>query len=335
MRIRAAGRPGSRAVLLAAAVFLTAVEVRAAGPAETPAKKSRGWFSMPGRLVRGSIGVVEVDSAIYGSKQIVSQIQAHARNPTVKAMLLHVDSPGGDVGAVQEIVAELLKFRDPDGGPRRPIVASFAGVAASGGYYIAAPCDRIYSNPGTLTGSIGVIIEFPIAEQLMKKVGIEYVVIKSGRFKDVGNFARAMSKEERDMIEATVNDVYNQFIEAILAGRKEQLRKVCARDLRKPLAKTTDDDVEDFLRDVADGRVMSGRQAFELGLVDKLGGYEAAVAAAAELAGITSSRPTIVHPPRRRREPSWLDLVTGWLHLPAPSGEGARPNRVSLEYMLR
>lgn len=333
--MRTAGSPGSRAVLLAAAaaVMLIAAPVRADGAEDRPAK--RGWFSLPARLVRGSIGLVEVDAAIYGSKPVIAQIQAHARNPLVKAMLLRVDSPGGDVGAVQEIVAELQKFRAGEGGKRRPIVASFAGVAASGGYYIAAPADLIYSNAGTLTGSIGVIIEFPIAEQLMKKVGIEYVVIKSGRFKDIGNFARAMSKEERAMIEQTVNDVYEQFLEAIMAGRKEKIRRACAADLGRPAAKVSDRETWEYLRDVADGRVMSGRQAFELGLVDELGGLEAAVSAAAKLAGISTDRPSLVHPPRRRQQASWMDLVTGWLNLPAPSGAAARPNRVALEYMLR
>lgn len=333
MRIRTAERRGSRAILLAVAACFVAASAVAAGTGE--ARKKQGWFHLPARLVRGSIGLVEVDDAIYGSKPIINQIQALSRNPNVKALLLHVNSPGGEVGAVQEIVAELLKFRDNDGGARRPIVASFAGVAASGGYYIAAPADLIYSNPGTLTGSIGVIIEFPIAEQLMKKIGVEYVVIKSGRFKDIGNFARAMSREERAMIEQTVNDVYEQFLEAIMAGRKEKIRAACAADEGKPVSKTSDKAAWTYLRDVADGRVMSGRQALELGLVDELGGFEAAVSAAAKLAGITSEHPSVVLPPRRRREASWMDLVTGWLNLPAPSGSTARPNRVSLEYMLR
>jgi protease-4 len=283
----------------------------------------------------GKIGVLEVDGAIDDPRWIISQIHWLEHYPLVRAMVLRVDSPGGDVGAVQEIVGELVKFRDNvNGKVRRPIIASFAGVAASGGYYIACPADLILSNAGTLTGSIGVILEFPVAEELMKKIGIEYVVIKSGRYKDSGNFARKMSPEEREVMQQTVEDVYEQFLEAVLDGRKEALRAAVARDTGRSVKKIGDGEVKAWLRSLADGRVFSGRQAHEDGLVDEIGGYDDALAEAGRLVEL-GDHPGTIFPPKRRIQRSWMDYLGGMMGLPSPSGAAGHSSRVALQYLLR
>jgi len=349
--VRVSIRVGA-AFAIAACLLASSGLCAPAKPAPEPAKKSKPakqvapakqavprkpWFRFNlgsrGGWMPGKIGVLEVEGPIYDAGPIISQIHWLDKHPLVRAMLLRIDSPGGDVGAVQEIVDELVKFRDR-GKVKRPIVASFAGVAASGGYYIACPADLIVSNPGALTGSIGVVLEFPVAEDLLKKVGIEYVVIKSGRFKDSGNFARKMTPEEREILRQTVDDVYEQFLEAVWAGRKERLREAVAREDGRTAARVRDPEARAYLRGLADGRVLSGRQAYECGLVDELGGYELAMDEAVRLASLRG-RPGTVSPPRHRRERSWMDYLGGMLGLPVPSGATGRPSRIALEYMLR
>ncbi len=319
-----------RAVVAAGlAILLGAATARATGGKADRA--GGGWFDLGSRL--GQVGQITVDFPIYEPQSVIAQIQKLERNPLIKGMILRVDSPGGDVGAVQEIVEELEKFRD-GGKVRRPIVASFGGVAASGGYYIACTADRIFSNAGTLTGSIGVIIEFPVAEELMKKVGVKYVVIKSGRYKDTGNFARSMSPEELAMMQHTVDDVYEQFVSAVWKGRAGAVRAATARDRGRAGAKVTDREALAFLRDICDGRVMSGRQALARGLVDSLGGRDDARAELGRLCGLGRD-PHVILPPRRRDTGfAWTDLLGGMLGLPAPAGLVGR-NRPSLEYLLR
>jgi protease-4 len=321
-----------RAILVILAVGLPPVAPAASTPpvaGREPAKAAHGLFSMA-RF--GEIGVIEVSGGIDDSRWINFQIHKMDRNPLVKALVLRIDSPGGEVGPVQEIVDEIKKFKESDKGPR-PVVASFGGVAASGGYYIACAADRIISNPGALTGSIGVIMEFPVAEELLKKVGIKYVVVKSGKFKDTGNFARAMSADELAQVQNTVDDVYQQFLDVVWTGRRLALRDAVARRTGRAVKKVKDHEAMSALRAVADGRVLSGRQALEAGLVDELGNFEDAREEAARLAGLPVRAPIITSRPPRRS--GWLDLLGSWLHLPEPLSSMGRPNRVSLEYMLR
>jgi protease-4 len=193
---------------------------------------------------------------------------------------------------------------------------------------------RSYSNPGTLTGSIGVILEFPVAEQLLKKVGVEYVVIKSGRYKDTGNFARRMTPEEREVMQRTVEDVYEQFLDEVWRGRKESLRSAVAMESGRAAADVRDGEAKARLRNLADGRVLSGRLAMTEGLVDRMGGLQSAIAGAARLVGLPD-RPRTVTAPRPRRARSWTDFIGGMLGLPEPQGSYGRPSRVSLAYLLR
>jgi len=186
--------------------------------------------------------------------------------------VLRIRSPGGAVAPSQEMYDAVRHLA-----AKKPVVASMGAVAASGGYYVAVACDQIYANPGTLTGSIGVIMQMANVEQLLKKVGVDYVVVKAGAYKDVGNFSRPMTPDERRVLQALLDDVHGQFIDAVAKGRKLDR-----------------DEVARF----ADGRVFSGRQARDLKMVDALGGLEDAVLAAGKLAGLPS--PPAVMPPRRR-----------------------------------
>ena len=226
------------------------------------------------------VAVVEVDGIIIESEPVVEELRNHLGNPAVRAVVVRINSPGGVVAPTQEIYAAIRRLAKNG----KPVVASLGPVAASGGYYVASAADRIYANPGTLTGSIGVVMQMATLEGLLKKVGVEYVVIKSGKHKDIGSFARAMSPEERKLLQILLDDVYNQFVDAVAEGRG-----------------LSRDEVMGF----ADGRIFSGRQAKALGMVDVLGGFEEAVEGAAELGGLPA-HPRLIAPRRRCSIFDWL-----------------------------
>ncbi len=238
------------------------------------------------------VAVVEIEGIILDGGQAVRDLREHGDNPSVKAVVVRINSPGGVVAPTQEIFSAIQRLRK--GG--KPVVASLGAVAASGGYYVATACDRVYANPGTLTGSIGVVMQMANVQGLLKKVGVEYVVIKSGAFKDVGNFARQMTPEERKILQRLLDDVYGQFVDAVAEGRGLERKDVLA---------------------FADGRIYSGQQAHALKMVDELGGYEDAIDAAAKLANIPG-RPKIVYP---RRKFSFRDLMENRLGLSGAAGQ--------------
>jgi protease-4 len=219
------------------------------------------------------VAIVELEGVIIEVDDLVREMKAHRENPSVRAVVMRINSPGGVVAPTQELHDAVRRLRDAG----KPVVASLGAVAASGGYYVAVACDQIYANPGTLTGSIGVIMQLANLEQLMKKVGVDYVVVKAGQFKDIGNVARAMTPDERRVMQALLDDVHGQFIAAVADGRK-----------------LPREDVARF----ADGRVFSGTRAKELRMVDALGGLEEAVLASAKLAGIPIP-PNVIQPRRR------------------------------------
>ena len=235
-----------------------------------------GRYLADGGLDGGTetIAMVEVTGTIMDSKEIVRQLSNYRRDDDIKAIILRIDSPGGAVAPSQEIYDEVLRVR----ADHKKIYASMGSLAASGGYYIAAATDRIFANPGTLTGSIGVIMAFPNAEQLMKKIGLEPQVVKSGKFKDVGSPARKMKPHERKYLQNVVDDVHQQFIEAVAKGRNMSTREA---------------------RKLADGRVFTGRQALKLKLVDELGGLEDVIAQLGKDVGI-QGRPKVIweEPPK-------------------------------------
>ncbi len=233
------------------------------------------------------VAVIELYGEIVSSKDFVRQIKKWSDDGSVKAIVIHIDSPGGGVAASQEMYDEILKVRE-DG---MIVVASMASVAASGGYYVACAADRIVSNPGTLTGSIGVIMSFPTAKKLMEKIGLRWETIKSGELKDVGNFSRPMSPEDERMLTAVIDDVYEQFVEAVADGRGRP---------------------KDEIYPLADGSVFTGRQAYNLGLVDTLGTFEDAIDIAGELAEI-GPNPNVVR--EHKRKPGLWDLLRNGVDL--------------------
>jgi protease-4 len=225
------------------------------------------------------VAIVELEGIILDVEDIVRDLKSHRDNPLVRAVVVRINSPGGVVGPTQELFRAVQRLREAG----KPVVASLGAVAASGGYYVAVAADSIYANPGTLTGSIGVIMQMANLENLMKKVGVDYVVIKSGQFKDVGNVSRPMTPEERRVL-------HRQFIDAVAEGRKLDRGRVVQ---------------------FADGRVFSGAQAKTLAMVDELGGLEEAINGAAKLAGL--ELPPRVILPRKRF--SVMDLLRSQLGL--------------------
>lgn len=227
------------------------------------------------------VALVRIEGPIIDSKNAIEEIKDYVNNPSIKAIILRVDSPGGAVAPSQEIYEEVRKAAS-----KKTVVVSMGSVAASGGYYISSAATRIIANPGTLTGSIGVIMEIPNIEGLMNKVGIKTEVIKSGRHKDIASVFRGRTKEEREILQAVLDDVHEQFINAVAEGRKM---------------------VPDDVRKIADGRVFTGKQAKALGLVDELGNLEDAIKSASKLAGI-KGEPEVV---TKKERFSFVDLLRG------------------------
>jgi protease-4 len=220
------------------------------------------------------IALIRVEGVILDSQVTVGELKRFAENPTVKAIVLRIDSPGGGVVPSQEIHDAVQRVRTKN---NKAVIASMGSVAASGGYYIAAATDRIMANPGTLTGSIGVIMEMANVEGLLQKIGVEGIVVKSGKYKDVGSPLRKMSDEERALLQSVMDDVHKQFIEAVAEGRALEVANVQA---------------------LADGRIFTGRQAKDARLVDELGDLEDAIQLAADVVGI-EGEPKVVEPRRR------------------------------------
>jgi protease-4 len=230
-----------------------------------------GRISGPSRgfALGEKIGYVEVAGTILESEKIVRQLADFRKDDSIKGIVLRINSPGGGVSPSQEIhdgVKEAAAVK--------PVVVSMGSVAASGGYYIAVPAKRIFANPGTITGSIGVIMEFANLQELLQKVGVKSYVVKSGQHKDIGSPLRPMSESDRKILQSLIDDVHSQFVEAVAEARHLEKEKVL------PLA---------------DGRIFTGRQALEIGLVDELGGFQDAIREAAELAGI-KGEPRVVYP---------------------------------------
>ncbi len=208
------------------------------------------------------VGVIEVRGVIEDSRETVSQIRMMAEDERVLAVLVRVESPGGAVAPSQEIYQALNRLRSEH---EKPVVVSMGTIAASGGYYIACAADSVLALPGTLTGSIGVILQFPDLQEVFRKVGIGMETIKSGDHKDLGSPFRQMSDSERELLQEMVDDVYGQFVEVVSQGR---------------------DISPDSVRSLADGRIFSGRQALMLGLIDRTGSYHDALAVAGGMCGL-------------------------------------------------
>ncbi len=230
---------------------------------------------------RERVALIKIEGVIVDAKRITEELEKHVKDRSIRAIVLRIDSPGGGVVPSQEIHEAVKKAV-----AQKPVVVSMGSIAASGGYYIASHASRIIANPGTITGSIGVIMKVPNIEELMDKFGIEIEVIKSGEHKDMASIFRDIGNEERIILRGVMDDVHEQFIEVISEGRE-----IPIEDVRK----------------IADGRIFSGRQALEVGLVDELGSLDHAIRVAAEMAGIEGEPEVII----RKERPLIFDLIRG------------------------
>lgn len=226
-------------------------------------------------LTDNSVAIIDVKGVITDARPFIKSLKKYREAKEVKAIIIRLDSPGGVVGPSQEMYDEVLTTKELG----KPIVCSLGSVAASGAYYIAAACDKIVTNPGTITGSIGVIMEFADISKLYDWAKVHRYVVKSGEYKDIGSEFRTMSPSERVIIQEMIDSVHMQFKTAVSQGRKMKM--------------------EDVVR-IADGRILSGEQAVKKGLADSLGGLEQAVDVAAKLAGI-KGKPEIYYPPTKKK----------------------------------
>jgi len=240
---------------------------------------SIAWFSHlrgreTGLMFGEKVGVLEVKGVIANVQPTIEELAKFRRDGSVKAVVVRIESPGGGVSPSQELYQEIRRtVRE------KPVVVSMGSVAASGGYYIACAAQKIYANPGTITGSIGVILQFTNFEELLRKIGFRMEVVKSGPYKDVGNPGREMTAEEKVYLQEMVDNVHQQFVRDVARGRRMKVEKV---------------------REVADGRIFTGEQAMELGLVDELGNLKDAINAAAKMAAI-EGEPKIVYPEKEKK----------------------------------
>jgi protease-4 len=219
------------------------------------------------------VAVISVSGLISDSESTIDQLKKFVKDDSVKAIVLRINSPGGGVAPSQEIYEEVKKAR-----AKKPVIASMGALAASGGYYIACATQRVYANPGTITGSIGVIMPFMNVKDLIEKIGVKGMTVKSGAFKDMGSPLRDMTPQERELLQGVVDNVNLQFVNAVASGR----------NLNR----------EDVLR-IADGRIFTGEQAKGLGLVDVLGNLEDAISDAGKL-GKISGEPKVVTSPKKK-----------------------------------
>ncbi len=238
-------------------------------------------FSMGGGA---KIGVVDLEGVIIDPKTVVTQLKKFADDDSIKAIILHVNTPGGGVAASQEIYDQVKRIRDKK---KKPIVASVETVGASGGFYVSSATNKIFADRGSVVGSIGVIAEWYNYADLLHWAKLKNIVFKTGEFKDTGNPARELTPAEREYLQSLINNMYGQFVHAVAEGRKLK---------------------EEDVRTLADGRVWTGEQAKQLKLIDELGDFQAAVEDTAKSVGI-QGEPTLVRPEKQRR--SVLDLLFG------------------------
>jgi len=234
-----------------------------------PFEKKSASFSF-----KDKIGVVTIEGVLRNSKDTINQLDKYEKDGNVKAIVLRVNSPGGAVVPSQEIYDKILQLKKS-----KKVIVSMGSVAASGGYYVACAADRIIANPGTITGSIGVIIQFSQIEDLLKKIGLKTTVVKAGRYKDVGSPVRDMTPDEKSLIQDVIDDIHNQFIEVVLSNRNIPREKI---------------------KNIADARIFTGRQALKIGLVDDLGNMEYAIDVASDLAGIEGEA-EVIYPEKKRK----------------------------------
>jgi protease-4 len=256
----------------------------------------------------GRVALVKIEGVLVTSDHVVDELHDYAEDSSIKAIVIRIDSPGGGVVPSQEIY-NAVKYAKKEG---KKVVVSMGSVAASGGYYVAAAADKIVANPGTLTGSIGVKMEFANLEKLLEKIGVQGMVVKSGEYKDIGSPFRTMTEPEKKLLQSVIDDVHSQFILAVAEGRHLQ---------------------EADVRAIADGRIFTGQQALTLKLVDQMGDLSDSIQLAGSLAGI-KGKPAVIE--KRKRIPffeylkeesaTWIaDVITS----------GVNRSSTKLQYLYR
>jgi protease-4 len=247
------------------------------------------------------VALVRITGVILDSTDVIEELKKYSKDNSIKAIVIRVDSPGGGVAPSQEIYEEILKIKE-----KKKIVVSMGSVAASGGYYISSPADKIVANAGTLTGSIGVIMEIPNVSGLMEKIGVKTQVIKSGKHKDIASVFKSLSPEDKLILQAVLDDVHDQFIQAVSDARGMKFE-----DIKK----------------LSDGRIFTGRMAKKLGLVDELGNLQDAIMLAGKLTGI-KGEPDVVY---KKEKYGFLDMLRG--ELPGKLINNVFPG-IRLKYLL-
>lgn len=254
------------------------------------------------------VAMVKIEGILISSEHVVEELNDYADDSSVKAIVIRIDSPGGGVVVSQEIY-NAVKNAKKEG---KKIIVSMGSVAASGGYYVAAAADKIVANPGTLTGSIGVKMEFANVEKLLEKIGVKGMVVKAGEFKDIGSPYRDMTAQEKKLLQDVIDDVHNQFIKAVAEGRNLP---------------------EADVRAIADGRIFTGQQALALKLVDQMGDLADSIRLAGSMAGI-KGRPKVVE---KRKKIPFLEYLkeesATWVADVIQNGIGK--SSVNLQYLYR
>jgi len=252
--------------------------------------------------------LLDIEGVIFDSRQFTNQLKLYGRRASVKAVVLRLNSPGGGVAASQEIYEAVKRFRADT---QKKVVVSMSTVAASGGYYIACAADKIFANPGSITGSIGVLAEWYNYEELLKWAKLQSIIFKSGELKDAGSPTRPMTEEEMAYFQDLIDAMYAQFVSAVAAGRGMD---------------------EDEVRTLADGRVYTGQDAQAKGLVDELGTLQDAIRAAAEMAGI-DGEPSVVRP--TKKAVSLMDLFLGNIESLIPLNPDRSDSHIRFQYLWR
>ena len=254
------------------------------------------------------IAVVDLEGVILSPKQVVSQLKKFADDDSIKAIILHVNSPGGGVAASEEIYREVKRIHDAK---KKRIVSSIETVGASGAYYVASASDKIYADKGSIVGSIGVIAQWVNYGELLQWAKLKSITMKAGEFKDTGNPAREMTPAEKEYLQGMIDNMHTQFIQAVADGRKRK---------------------ESEIRLIANGKVWTGEQAYSMNLVDQIADFEDAVKDTAKSVGI-KGEPSLVYPAKQRR--SGLDLLFGDVSDYLPTREKLMQQEVGFYYLWK
>src|SRR5437588_1556744 len=254
------------------------------------------------------IGVVDLDGLILWPQPVVGQLKKFGDDSSIKAIILHVNSPGGGVAASEEIYREVKRLRDEN---KKRIVVSIVSVGASGAYYIASASDKIYADQGSIVGSIGVIAQWVNYGDLLKWAKLKDTVFKTGEFKDTGNPARDLTPAEQAYMQSLIDNMFGQFVKAVADGRGMKF---------------------DDVKAIANGKVWTGEQAMSMKLIDGVGDFEAAVADTAKTVGI-KGEPTLVRPEKDRK--TLLDLLLGDVSQYLPGREKMLEQQVGFYYLWK